>query len=45
MEECYYNMILANDLGYANTENLKKLLNEVGKLLNSYSAAILSSNS
>ena len=45
LEECYYYMILANDLGYANTENLKKLLNEVGKLLNSYSAAILSSNS
>ena len=43
LEECYYYMILANDLGYANTENLKGLLNEVGKLLNAYSKSILTS--
>lgn len=42
-EECYYYMILANDLGYADTENLKRLLNEVGKLLNAYSQSILAS--
>ena len=45
VEECYYYLILSHDLGYADTKELKELLNEVGKLLNSYSAAILSSNS
>ena len=43
LEECYYYTILANDLGYSNTENLKGLLNEVGKLLNAYSKSILTS--
>ncbi|OGV02496.1 MAG: four helix bundle protein [Ignavibacteria bacterium RIFOXYA2_FULL_37_17] len=45
VEECYYYLILSNDLGYADTKELKELLNEVAKLLNSYSAAIRSSNS
>lgn len=45
VEECYYYLILSKDLGYADTKNLQDLLNEVGKLLNSYSKAILSSNS
>jgi len=44
-EECYYYLILINDLGYADTNDLKEHLNEIGKLLNSYSSAILSSNS
>jgi len=43
IEECYYYLILADDLCYADTKKLKELLNEVGKLLNSYSSAILSS--
>lgn len=44
-EECYYYLILANDLGIGNTNKLKELLNEVEKLLSSYSKAILSSKS
>jgi four helix bundle protein len=43
-EECYYYLILANDLGFGNTNKLKDLLNEIEKLLSSYSKAILSSN-
>ena len=44
-EECYYYLILSNDLGYGDTNKLKELLNEVEKLISSYSKAILSSNS
>ncbi len=44
-EECYYYLILSDDLGYSNTNKLKKLLDEVEKLLSAYSKAILSSNS
>jgi four helix bundle protein len=44
-EECFYYLILAEDLNYSNTEDMKNLLNEVEKLLHSYIKAILSSNS
>ncbi len=40
MEECRYYLILAKDLNYANTEHLQIQLDEVGKLLTSYSKAI-----
>ena len=45
IEECKYYLILASDLNYVNTDDLKKLLNEVGKLLYSYSKAIKDSYS
>lgn len=34
--ECRYYMILANDLGYADTTAETKLLDEVGRMLNAY---------
>ncbi|ANV85878.1 four helix bundle protein (plasmid) [Picosynechococcus sp. PCC 7003] len=36
LEECRYYLILAHDLHYADTTNLKKQLEEASKLLNSY---------
>jgi hypothetical protein len=36
-------LILSEDLGYGSTEELMELLNEVGRLLNRYSRAILDS--
>ncbi len=44
LEECRYYLILANDLEYADVSNLMELSNEVGKLLEGYSQAILTSN-
>ena len=44
LEESRYYLILANDLGYGSTENLMKGLEEVSRLLNGYSRAILSSD-
>jgi four helix bundle protein len=43
LEECRYYLILADDLGYGKTDTLYNQLDEVSKLLNSYSSAILSS--
>jgi four helix bundle protein len=40
LEECHYYLILAQDLRYAETAVLTERLNEVGRLLESYSAAI-----
>jgi four helix bundle protein len=40
LEECRYYLILANDLGYGDTAQLFGRLEEVSKLLGSYSAAI-----
>jgi len=40
LEECRYYLILANDLGYAMTQGLTGQLEEVSKLLDSYSKAI-----
>ena len=45
LEECRYYLILANDLNYMNNTNLWDLSEEVGKLLNGYRTAILTSNS
>jgi len=39
-EECRYYLILAQDLGYGETEDLMAVLEEVSRLLNAYSKAI-----
>lgn len=44
LEECHYYLILAQDLGYGETDRLREMLNEVSRLLNAYAKAILSSN-
>jgi len=41
VEECRYFLILVKDLGYGDTERLASLLEEVSRLLNAYTAAIL----
>ena len=43
IEECRYYLILAKDLGYADTQGLTTSLEEVSRLLGAYAAAILSS--
>jgi len=45
VEESHYYLLLAQDLHYAETELLLKSLDEVSRLLNAYSRAILASNS
>jgi four helix bundle protein len=45
VEECRYYLILAQDLGYGSSEELRKSLEEVSRLLNAYSKAILASDS
>lgn len=45
LEECQYYLILAHDLGYADTTSLRPKLDEVARLLESYAAAILASKS
>ncbi len=45
IEESRYYMILGQDLSYARTETLMELLEEVCRILNSYSKAILASDS
>ena len=45
VEECRYFLILAKDLGYGDTERLAAGLEEVSRLLNAYTAAILASGS
>lgn len=40
MEECRYYLILAADLGYSDTSQPKLLLEEISRLLYSYSGAI-----
>jgi len=44
VEESHYYLILAGDLGYGDTESLMRTLDEVSRLLNAYSGAILASN-
>ena len=44
-EESRYYLILAQDLGYGETEALMRLLEEVSRLLNAYARAILASDS
>ncbi|MHB9025275.1 MAG: four helix bundle protein [Armatimonadota bacterium] len=43
LEECRYYLILARDLGYADTTEAAPQLDEVARLLGSYSAAISAS--
>jgi four helix bundle protein len=45
IEECRYYLILAEDLGYGETKDLMEALEEVSRLLNAYSKAILTSDS
>jgi four helix bundle protein len=44
VEECRYFLILSKDLGYGDTHKLSAALEEVSRLLNAYSAAILTSS-
>lgn len=41
LEECRYYLILAQDLGYGDTKELNNLLEEVSKMLSSFTKAIL----
>ncbi len=43
LEESRYYLILANDLGYGNTEPLIMQIEEISKLLEAYSRSILNS--
>ena len=45
LEECRYNLILARDLDYADTQEANGLIQEVSKLLDAYSKNILNSDS
>jgi four helix bundle protein len=45
VEECRYFLILVKDLGYGDTEHLAASLEEVSRLLNAYTTAILASGS
>ncbi len=45
LEECRYYLILAHDLKYLDKNEIWDLSDEVGKLLNGYRTAILTSNS
>ena len=45
LEESRYYLILAQDLGYGETETLMKSLEEVSRLLSAYARAILASGS
>lgn len=45
LEESRYYLILTQDLGYANTQDLMTQLEEVSRLLNSYLKAILAPDS
>ena len=43
IEESRYYLILAQDLDYARTDSLRESIDEVSRILNSYSRAILTS--
>jgi four helix bundle protein len=45
LEECRYYLILSGDLDYGKTQELLLQIEEVSRLLESYTAAILTSNS
>jgi len=45
LEECQYYLILAHDLGYADTTAMRPQLDEVAKILEAYASAILAPNS
>ena len=44
LDECDYYLVLAQDLGYGNTEALAPSLREVSRILRAYAAALLSSS-
>jgi four helix bundle protein len=44
VDECLYYLILVRDLGYGGTVSLVRTLDEVSRLLNAYSGAILASD-
>ncbi len=41
LEECRYYLILAQDLGYGETRNLKEGLEEVSRMLEAYTRSVL----
>ena len=45
LEECRYYLILARDLGFGDTQQLTQQLEEVSRLLTSYTQAVLASDS
>lgn len=45
LEECRYYLILTRDLGYGDTQQLTHQIEEVSRLLTSYTQAVLSSDS
>ena len=45
LEECRYYLILAQDLGYGQTESLTATLEETSRLLSAYTRAVLASGS
>jgi four helix bundle protein len=45
IEECRYYLLLAQDLAYGQTDSLMSTLEEVSRLLNAYSKAILTPDS
>jgi four helix bundle protein len=45
LEEVHYYLILSKDLGYGDSAKLLELYDEVGRLLNGYISAILTSRS
>jgi four helix bundle protein len=45
LEECRYYLILAQDLGYGETDSLMAALEETSRLLNGYARAVLASGS
>ncbi len=44
IEECRYYLLLASDLGYGDTQRHQTTLEQVSRLLNAYTAAILTSS-
>jgi four helix bundle protein len=44
LEECRYFLILAKDLGYANTDSLLELLDETSRFLDNYCHSLYSSS-
>jgi len=45
LEECRYYLVLAKDLKYMNDDSMWEQTEEIGRLLNAYRNAILTSNS
>jgi four helix bundle protein len=45
LEECRYYVILSKDLQYQNEITLYRIIDDIGKLLNGYSKAIVSNHS